>query len=105
MRHAHAQVFQTIRGCDRFFHLRPIPRFFGILAERENGWLGRESNLDMAISKADALACPKGFTEPRSSEFISRPKHSNFENRTESAESRDRERIEPFGEEWAGYAV
>jgi hypothetical protein len=35
-----------------------------------------------------------------SSKFISRSKHSNFENRTESAESRALERIEPFGEEW-----
>jgi hypothetical protein len=37
----------------------------GSLAERGNGWLVRqESNLDMTISKADALACPRGFAEP-----------------------------------------
>jgi hypothetical protein len=38
---------------------------------------------------------------PISSEFINVSKHSNFENRTESAESRALERSEPFGEEWA----
>jgi hypothetical protein len=37
---------------------------------------------------------------PISSEFISVSKHSNFENRTVSAESRALERNEPFGEEW-----
>jgi hypothetical protein len=65
----------------------------------------QESNLDMAISKADALACPRGFAEPHFIEFISRWKHSNFENRTESAESRALERIGPFGEEWTSSAV
>jgi hypothetical protein len=34
-------------------------------SETRNGWLGRkESNLDMAISKSDALAYPRGVTEP-----------------------------------------
>jgi len=78
----------------------PFFRLLGSLAKHKNAWLGRqESNLDMAISKADALACPRGFAEPHSSEFISRSKHSNFENRTEYAESRALERIEPFGVE------
>jgi hypothetical protein len=63
--------------------------------------VGQESILDMAISKSDPLACPRGVANPISSEFINVSKHSNFENRTESAESRALERNEPFGEEWA----
>ena len=41
---------------------------------------------------------------PIASEFTSVSKHSNFENRTESAESRAPERNEPFGEEGADSA-
>jgi hypothetical protein len=41
---------------------------------------------------------------PISLQFISLSKHSNFENRTESAESRALERNEPFGEEGADSA-
>ena len=48
------------------------------------------------------LPAREDLQNPTSSEFISRSKHSNFENRTEYAESRALERIEPFGEEWAG---
>jgi hypothetical protein len=59
----------------------------------------------MAILDIDALACPRGATEPNSLDFKSVSKHSNFENRTESAKSRALERIEPFGEEWAASAV
>jgi hypothetical protein len=34
------------------------------IAKRRNGWLGpKESNLNMAISKEDALACPRGSAE------------------------------------------
>ena len=63
-------------------------------------WLGRkDSNLDMAIPKSDALACQRELQNPVSLELISLSKHSNFENRTESAESRAPERNEPFGEE------
>jgi hypothetical protein len=40
------------------------PGFPENLAEQGKGRLGRqESNLDMAISKADALARPRGFAE------------------------------------------
>src|SRR5450631_787905 len=43
----------------------PFSRLLGSLAERGNGWLGRkESKLDMAISKSDALACPRRVAEP-----------------------------------------
>jgi hypothetical protein len=43
----------------------PFLRSLGSPAKRTNGWLGpKESNLDMAISKADALACPREFAEP-----------------------------------------
>lgn len=38
------------------------------------------------------------LSNPISLEFVSLSKPSNFENRTESAESRDPERNEPFGE-------
>jgi hypothetical protein len=50
------------------------------------------------------LPAREDLQNPISSEFINTSKHSNFENRTESAESRDLERIEPFGEEWSGSA-
>jgi hypothetical protein len=52
----------------------------------------------MAISKADPLACPRGFAEPhfiRIHKLLERP---NLDNRTESAKSRALERIEPFSE-------
>src|SRR5450631_2751066 len=40
----------------------PVRRGLQTIARRKTGWLGRqESNVDMAISKADALACPRGF--------------------------------------------
>src|SRR5882672_1610608 len=45
------------------------------------------------------LPAREDLQNPISSEFISRSKHSNFENRTEYAESRALERIEPFGVE------
>ena len=64
----------------------------------------KESNLDMAISKSDALACSRGVADPIALEFISVSKHSNFENRTESAESRALEKNELFGEEGADSA-
>jgi hypothetical protein len=48
-----------------------------------------------------ALDVREKLQRPISSEFISASKHSNFENRTESAESGALERNEPFGEEWA----
>jgi hypothetical protein len=35
-----------------------------IFSENDNAWLVREdSNLDMANSKPDGLACPRGFAE------------------------------------------
>jgi hypothetical protein len=51
------------------------------------------------------LPAREDLQNPISSELISHSKHSNFENRTESAESRALEKIEPFGEERAGLAV
>jgi hypothetical protein len=54
----------------------------------------------MAISKADALACARGFAEPHFIRIHKPLKHSNFENRTESAKSRALEGIEPFREKW-----
>jgi len=44
------------------------------------------------------LAVREELQNPISSEFISASKHSNFENRTESAESRAPERDGAFGE-------
>jgi hypothetical protein len=73
------------------------------LSGGRNAWLGRKgSDLDMAISKADALACSRGFEEPISSGCTNCSKQSTFENRTELAESRVLERIGLFGDEWAG---
>lgn len=74
--------------------------FLGELGGTREWWLGRKDlNLEMAISKTDALACSRGATNPISLEFINISKHSNFENRTEFAESGAPERNEPFGEE------
>ena len=43
----------------------PFSRLLGSRARTPEWWLGRtELNLDLAISKADALACPRGFAEP-----------------------------------------
>jgi hypothetical protein len=47
----------------------------------------------------ETLLVREELQNPISSEFISASKHSNFENRTESAESGALERNEPFGEE------
>jgi hypothetical protein len=70
----------------------PFSRLLGSLAERRNGWLGRKvSNLDMAISTRSRLS-ERSYRTPISFAFISLSKHSNFENRTESAESRAPER-------------
>jgi hypothetical protein len=46
----------------------------------------------MIIWKSDTLACPRETAELPSVEFISNSKRSNFENRTEWAESRGLER-------------
>ena len=46
------------------------------------GW-GGHSNLDMANSKSDALACPRGAAEPQFAKSISRSNYSYFENRTD----------------------
>jgi hypothetical protein len=52
---------------------RSILASLASFAELRNAWLGREdSNLDMANSKPDALACPRGFAEPH---FIGIHKH------------------------------
>jgi hypothetical protein len=45
------------------------------------------------------LPAREDLQNPISSEFITPSKYSNFENRTDSAESRALERIKPFGEE------
>ena len=46
--------------------LAGISGIFGAtISSCTTAWLGREdSNLDMAISKSDALACPRGVAEP-----------------------------------------
>jgi hypothetical protein len=71
----------------------------GKISERQTGWLGREdSNLDMA--NWNRMLSPVR-EEPQnlfSSKLISHSKRWNFENRTESAESRASERNGPFGE-------
>jgi hypothetical protein len=69
------------------------------------GWGGRNRTSIWRFRKRMLLPAREDLQNPISSKFISRSKHSNFENRTESAESRALERIEPFGEEWAGSAV
>jgi len=53
----------------------------------------------MASSKSNGLPVREELQNPISLEFISLFKPSNFENRTESTESRAREKNEPFGEE------
>jgi hypothetical protein len=65
------------------------------------GGLGRKaSNLEMEISKSDCFCLfERSYKTAISLEFINISKHSNFENRTEFAESRAPERNEPFGEE------
>ena len=61
-------------------------------------WLGRkESNLDMAISNRTLLPVREELQNPIALEFTSVSKHSNFENRTESAESRALERNDTNG--------
>src|SRR4051812_25978524 len=69
------------------------------------GWGGRNRTTKWRFQKRILLLGREKLQNHISSEFISCSKHSNFENRTESAESRARERIEPFGEEWRGSAI
>jgi hypothetical protein len=85
---------------------RPILASLGSLAERRNAWLGggRIRTSIWRIRNRMLLPAREDLQNPISSEFISSSKHSNFENRTESAESRALERIGPFGEEWSGFA-
>jgi hypothetical protein len=76
---------------------RPILASLGSLAERRNAWLGgrEDSNLDMANSKPDALACPRGFAEPH---FI------GIHKQLETLEFREPYRIrgvQSSGENWA----
>jgi hypothetical protein len=59
---------------------------------------GRRIKFDMTTEKLDALACRRGAADMFSLSFISRSKRWNFENRTESTESRASERNGPFGE-------
>jgi hypothetical protein len=76
---------------------RPIPTSLGETGgTRVNEWLGRgDSNLDMANSKSDALACPKGAAEPR---FVKIHKPlETFEFR----EPYRLRRVQSFGEKWA----
>jgi hypothetical protein len=76
-------------------------RLLGSLAERRNGGWAEGIEPRDGDSKADALACREDLQNPILSEFIGRSKYSNFENRTESAESRALEKNGPFGEERA----
>ena len=62
------------------------------------GWGGR-FRLDMAHSDRMLLPVREQRQNPISLQFISLSKHSNFENRTESAESRAPEINGQFGEE------
>ncbi len=48
--------------------------------------------------------CHSSYRSPISSAFIRLSKHSNLENRTESAEARASEKNGPFGEEQADFA-
>jgi hypothetical protein len=64
------------------------------------GWGRRNRTTKWRFQKRILLPVREKLQNRISSEFISCSKHSNFENRTESAESRALERIEPFGEEW-----
>jgi hypothetical protein len=69
------------------------------------GWGGRNRTSIWRFQKRMLLPAREDLQNPISPEFISRSKYSNFENRTESAESRALESIEPFREEWATSAV
>jgi hypothetical protein len=53
----------------------------------------------MIMWKSKTLACARETAEPFFSGFISNSKRSNFENRTESVESRASEISGPFGEQ------
>jgi hypothetical protein len=77
----------------------PFSRLLGTLAGRTNAWLGRkDSNLDMA--NWNRMLSPVR-EEPQnlfSLKSIGPSNRWNFENRTESAESRATEMNRPFGE-------
>jgi len=60
----------------------------GSLAECRNGWLGRkESNLDMAISKSDALAYPRGVTEPHCIRIEQAPRNTRISRTVPNSQS------------------
>jgi hypothetical protein len=63
------------------------------------GWGGRIRTSIWRIRNRMLLPVQKELQNPVSLRFVSLSKHSNFENRTESAESRASERNGPFGEE------
>jgi hypothetical protein len=65
------------------------------------GWGGRIRTSIWRIRNRLLLPVREEPQNPASLEFITLPNHSNFENRTEPAESRAPERNGPFGEERA----
>jgi hypothetical protein len=77
----------------------PFSRLLGSLAVCRNCWLGGRNRTSIwRLRNRMLLPVREELQNPISSELTSVSKHSNFENRTESAESRALERNEPFGE-------
>jgi hypothetical protein len=68
------------------------------------GWGGRYRTWSGDFELGRSRLFERGYRTPVSMAFISLSKHSNLENRTESAESRAQERNGPFGEERADFA-